>query len=137
MPPPYHLEILAGRLVGNHDVHILDMRIDEDLDTEISKFMPNIVGCSCVTANSHLAKEILRKVKEFSPDMITVVGGHHPSLMPEDFNEVSTDAVVIGEGEETLYEFVGACESGHNWEGIPGLPIELKTESSESIGVES
>jgi len=126
MPPPYHLEVLAGRLISNHDVHILDMRIDEDLDTEISKFMPNIVGCSCVSANSHLAKEILRRVKEFSPDMITVVGGHHPSLMPEDFNEASTDAVVIGEGEETLYEFVGACESKGDWRGIPGIAYRSK-----------
>ena len=116
---------LAG-LMSDHDVHILDMRIDEDLDTEISKFMPNIVGCSCVTANSHLAKEILRRVKEFSPEMITVVGGHHPSLMPEDFNEVSTDAVVIGEGEETLYEFVGACESKGDWRGIPGIAYRSK-----------
>lgn len=126
MPPPYHLEVLAGRLISNHEVHILDMRIDEDLDTEISKFMPNIVGCSCVTANSHLAKEILRRVKEFSPDMITVVGGHHPSLMPEDFNEFSTDAVVIGEGEETLYEFVGTCESKGDWRGIPGIAYRSK-----------
>jgi len=126
MPPPYHLEILAGRLVGNHDVHILDMRIDEDLDTEISKFMPNIVGCSCVTANSHLAKEILRKVKEFSPDMITIVGGHHPSLMPEDCKEAFIDAVVIGEGEETLYEFVGACEAHRDWGEIFGIAYRSK-----------
>jgi radical SAM superfamily enzyme YgiQ (UPF0313 family) len=126
MTPPYHLEVLAGRLVGNHDVHILDMRIDEDLDTEISKFMPNIVGCSCVAANSHLVKQVLRRVKELSLDMITVVGGHHPSLMPEDFNEVSTDAVVIGEGEETLYELVVACESKRSWEGVPGIAYRTK-----------
>jgi radical SAM superfamily enzyme YgiQ (UPF0313 family) len=126
MPPPYHLEVLAGRLIGNHDVHILDMRIDEDLDTEITKFRPDIVGCSCVTANSHLAKQVFRRVKTFSPEMITVVGGHHPSLMPEDFNEVSTDAVVIGEGEETLYEFVGACESKRTWKEIPGIAYRSK-----------
>jgi radical SAM superfamily enzyme YgiQ (UPF0313 family) len=126
MPPPYHLEILAGRLIGNHDVHILDMRIDEDLDSQITKFRPDIVGCSCVTANSHLAKQVLGRVKKFSPDMITVVGGHHPSLMPEDFNEVSTDAVVIGEGEETLYEFVETCESKGNWEEIPGIAYRSK-----------
>ena len=38
MPPPYHLEILAGKLVGNHDVRILDMRIDEDLNAELYTF---------------------------------------------------------------------------------------------------
>jgi len=126
MPPPYHLEVLAGRLVSNHDVHILDMRIDEDLDTEFFRFKPDLVGCSCVAANCYLVKQVLKKVKELSPDIITVIGGHHPSLMPEDCNEAFIDVVVIGEGEETLYEVVGACESRHNWEGIPGIAYRTK-----------
>jgi radical SAM superfamily enzyme YgiQ (UPF0313 family) len=102
------------------------MRIDEDLEAELSKFRPDVVGCSCVAANSHLAKQVLRNVKEFSPDIITVVGGHHPSLMPEDCSETSINAVVIGEGEETLYEFVGACESKRNWGEIPGIGFKFK-----------
>jgi len=126
MPPPYHLEVLAGRLVADHDVRILDMRIDEDLDSELSRFKPNIVGCSCVAANSSLAKQVLRRVKEFSADTVTIVGGHHPSLMPEDFNETFIDATVIGEGEETLYEFVGACELNADWRKIPGIAYRLK-----------
>ena len=126
MPPPYHLEVLAGRLVGNHDVHILDMRIDEDLDTELSRFKPDVVGCSCVAANCHLVKQVLRRVKELAPDIITVVGGHHPSLMPEDCNEAFIDVVVMGEGEETLYELVGACETKRNWREIPGIAYRLE-----------
>jgi radical SAM superfamily enzyme YgiQ (UPF0313 family) len=126
MPPPYHLEVLAGGLIANHDVHILDMRIDEDLDTELSRFKPDVVGCSCVAANSHLAKQVLRKVKEIGPDTVTIVGGHHPSLMPEDCNEAFIDVVVIGEGEETLYEFVGVCESRGNWGEIPGIAYRSK-----------
>jgi radical SAM superfamily enzyme YgiQ (UPF0313 family) len=121
MPPPYHLEVLAGRLVSHHDVHILDMRIDENLDTELSRFKPEVVGCSCVAANSHLVKQVLRRVKELAPEIVTAVGGHHPSLMPEDCDETFIDVVVIGEGEETLYEFVGACESKRNWGEIPGI----------------
>jgi radical SAM superfamily enzyme YgiQ (UPF0313 family) len=126
MPPPYHLEVLAGRLVGNHDVHILDMRIDEDLDNELLGFRPDVVGCSCVAANSHLAKQVLRKVKQVAPEIITVIGGHHPSLMPDDCNEAFIDIVVIGEGEETLYEVVGACETKRNWEEISGIAYRLE-----------
>ena len=126
MPPPYHLEVLAGRLISHHDVHILDMRIDEDLDTELSRFKPDVVGCSCVAANCHIVKQVLRRVKDFSPDIITVVGGHHPSLMPEDCNEAFIDIVVIGEGEETLYEIVGAYESKRNWGEIPGIAYRSK-----------
>ena len=128
MPPPYHLEVLAGRLIGTHDVHILDMRIDEDLDNELLGFGPDVVGCSCVAANSHLAKQVLRRVKQFSPEVITVIGGHHPSLMPEDCNEASIDTVVIGEGEEALYEIVGACETKRNWGQIPGIGYRLAGE---------
>jgi hopanoid C-3 methylase len=126
MPPPYHLELLAGRLIGNHDVHILDMRIDEDLDAELSIFRPDVVGCSCVAANSHLVKQVLRRVKELGRDIVTVVGGHHPSLMPEDCNEAFIDIVVIGEGEETLSEFLGACESKRNLGEIPGIAYRSK-----------
>ena len=126
MPPPYHLEVLAGRLIGNHDVHILDMRIDEDLDDELSIFRPDVVGCSCVAANSHLAKQVLRRVKEFAPELTTVIGGHHPSLMPEDCNEPFIDIVVIGEGEEALYEIVGACETKRDWAEIRGIAYRSK-----------
>ncbi len=126
MPPPYHLEILAGKLISNHDVRILDMRIDEDLDGEITKFRPDIVGCSCVAANSHLAKRVLGRVKELAPEIITVIGGHHPSLMPEDCSEAFIDAVVVGEGEETLFELVRACEAHLDWQGISGIAYRNK-----------
>jgi radical SAM superfamily enzyme YgiQ (UPF0313 family) len=104
------------------------MRIDEDLDTELSRFKPDVVGCSCVAANSRLVKQIFRRVKELAPDIITVVGGHHPSLMPEDCNEAFIDVVVIGEGEETLFELVVACESQRNWREIPGIAYRSKDE---------
>jgi len=126
MPPPYHLEVVAGRLIPNHDVHILDMRIEKDLEGELSKFKPDVVGCSCVAANSHLAKQVLRKVKGLSEEIITVIGGHHPSLMPQDCNEAFIDAVVIGEGEETLLELVEACESKLNWTEISGIAHRAK-----------
>ena len=126
MPPPYHLEVLAGKLVGYNDVHILDMRIHEDIDAELVRFRPDLVGCSCVAANSHLVKQLLRRVKKLAPEIITVVGGHHPSLMPEDCNEPFIDIVVIGEGEETLYEVVERCESNRDWEGISGIAYRTK-----------
>jgi radical SAM superfamily enzyme YgiQ (UPF0313 family) len=46
--------------------------------------------------------------------------------MPEDCNEAFIDVVVMGEGEETLYEVVGACESKRNWEEIPGIAYRSK-----------
>ena len=66
MAPPHHLEIIAGALTSYHDVRILDMRIEDDFLSVISDFQPNIVGSSCVAANSHLAKSLLRQAKNFN-----------------------------------------------------------------------
>jgi hypothetical protein len=102
LPPAYHLERLAGGLVKDHDVRIFDMRIDPSLSEELDDFEPDMVGCSCVAANSHLAKEVLWKAKQQHPGTVTVIGGHHPSLSPESCSENYIDFVVIGEGEASL-----------------------------------
>ena len=121
MPPPHHLEILAGALAGHHDVRIIDLRIDSDIHSELSDFKPNMVGCSCVAANSHLAKQVLKQVKDFDKEIFTILGGHHPSLMPKDCDDDSVDAVVIGEGEKTIVELAANCETNRNLSDIKGI----------------
>jgi len=41
-----------------------------------------------------------------NPEINTVVGGHHPSLYPQDFSNKYVDYVVIGEKEITLPELL-------------------------------
>ena len=41
---------------------------------------------------------ICHRVKELCPDCKTAVGGHHATLLPEDFFEPQIDFVVVGEG---------------------------------------
>jgi radical SAM superfamily enzyme YgiQ (UPF0313 family) len=121
MPPPHHLEILAGALIQHHDVRIVDLRLGSDIISELVDFRPHMVGCSCVAANSHLAKQVLKQVKKFNREIFTILGGHHPSLMPEDCDDDSVDAVVIGEGEQTLTELAAKCENNGNLAGIKGI----------------
>jgi radical SAM superfamily enzyme YgiQ (UPF0313 family) len=121
MPPPHHIERLAGPLITHHDVRIFDMRIDQDLQAELAEFQPDIVGCSCVAANSHIAKNILKEIKETNPEILTVVGGHHPSLAPEDFRQGHVDVVVVGEGEATLKDLVANYQHGPELSKIKGI----------------
>jgi len=102
-------------------VQILDLRIESDICSELSNFQPELVGCSCVAANSHLAKQVLNQVKDFNREIFTVLGGHHPSLMPEDCDDDSVDAIVIGEGEKTLLELVAKIEENGNLSGLKGI----------------
>jgi radical SAM superfamily enzyme YgiQ (UPF0313 family) len=85
-----------------------------------------MVGCSCVAANSHLAKQVLKQVKNYNREIFTILGGHHPSLMPEDCDDDCIDAVVIGEGEQTLAELAAISERNDNLSGIKGIAYRDK-----------
>jgi radical SAM superfamily enzyme YgiQ (UPF0313 family) len=126
MPPPHHLEILAGALISHHDVRIVDLRLGSDISSELVDFMPHMVGCSCVAANSHMAKQLLKQVKDINPEILTVLGGHHPSLMPEDCDDDCVDFVVIGEGEQTLVELAAKCETNGSVKDIRGIAYKDK-----------
>jgi len=121
LPPPHHLERLAGALIRDHDVRILDMRIEDNLQEHVEGFRPHMVGCSCVAANYHLARAVLETAKACDSEIFTVVGGHHPSLVPENCNDPSIDFVVVGEGEITLRELAGACDRREDVAGVKGI----------------
>src|SRR3989344_8229315 len=54
---------------------------DNEIDSCLLSFKPDIVGISSVSQNYSLAKEIARKVKKSGA--ITVVGGVHITLLPK------------------------------------------------------
>jgi radical SAM superfamily enzyme YgiQ (UPF0313 family) len=120
MPEPLGLEMLAAALPG-HDVRILDQRFGDDLAAEVRAFQPDLVGVTALTPEVYAAAEVLRQVKAISPDIFTVVGGHHASLLPRDFHLPQVDAIIIGEGEPTLAALVAALERGGDVASITNL----------------
>jgi methyltransferase len=124
LPPAHHLERLAGTILHNHDVEIIDMRIDDtekDLIERINSFKPDVVGSSSVAANSRLTKHVLGIAKGLNPEIKTVVGGHHPSLYPQDFENKNVDYVVIGEGEITFPELLRSIETNKSIDSVLGV----------------
>jgi len=124
LPPAHHLERLAGTILQNHDVEIIDMRIDrteKDLTERINGLKPDVVGTSSVAANSGLTKHVLSITKGLNPEIKTVVGGHHPSLYPQDFDDKNVDYVVIGEGEITFPELLRSIETNDSIESVLGV----------------
>ena len=67
---------------------------------------PSLIGFSCMTPHIVHGGELAGVVKEYFPDILTVVGGVHASAIPEqtliEFHQF--DVVVRGEGELTLHE---------------------------------
>ncbi len=120
MPEPLALEMIAG-VVGDHEVRILDMRIDSNLRGVIEEFAPEIVGVTALTTEVYTAREVLKEIKQFSEEIFTVVGGHHVTLLPEDFYLPEVDAIVLGEGERVFPKVVEAVRSGRKLAQVPSL----------------
>jgi radical SAM superfamily enzyme YgiQ (UPF0313 family) len=120
LPEPLHLEILAGG-VPQHEVRILDMRIDANLCGMLEEFQPELVGVTALTTEVYAAQDILQAVKKFSDEIFTVVGGHHCTLMPEDFQIPQVDAIALGEGEFVFPDLVRAIQDRRGLAGVPNL----------------
>ncbi|MHA1291316.1 MAG: B12-binding domain-containing radical SAM protein [Promethearchaeota archaeon] len=103
--PPLGLMYLAGALEG-HNVEILDLKVDnikkKDLISKIAS--ANFLGITVLTPSIDSALELCRIAKEYN--VSTILGGVHPSLMPNIIANPEVDIVVRGEGELSFKELV-------------------------------
>ncbi len=64
---PLEFETLAAG-IADHDIRILDLRFDSDLEGELERFQPDVVGTSCMSVNVYAAREILKSVKKVNKE---------------------------------------------------------------------
>ncbi len=120
MPEPLGLEMVAATVPG-HEMRLLDMRVDDNLSGTLRDFKPDMVTVTALTPEVYAALDVLQKVKAFSPDILTIVGGHHASLLPEDFFAAQVDAICIGEGELVFPHLVAAVADHLPLGSVPNL----------------
>lgn len=84
---------------------------------------PVCLGVSSMTGPQiRRALEACGRLKARYPDVPTVWGGIHPSILPEQtLQHPLADIVVIGEGEATLPELVNALTNGDSLSSVPGI----------------
>jgi radical SAM superfamily enzyme YgiQ (UPF0313 family) len=121
---PLALEYVgAGLKQDAHDVLLLDARLDSDYESAYRRFQPDVVGLTGLTSHVNIIKTIVTRLKSISSEVLIVVGGHHASVQPVDFNDSLIDIVVIGEGVVTLREILRALEMGSGFSDIHGIAI--------------
>ncbi len=112
--PPLGIMYLSSiaRLEGFKPV-IYDLDIDSTSTflNKVSSERPDAIGFSVVTQNYYSTVDLIKMVREYSPDTIVFVGGPHATLVPEDFTGLA-DIVVTGEGEEALSRVLKMIEKG-------------------------
>jgi radical SAM superfamily enzyme YgiQ (UPF0313 family) len=94
----------AGFQVEILDNYLLNHQIDY-IKREIKRLSPEIVGITCGSVTYQRCIETAKAVKEVIPSCKVVVGGPHPSYMPESMlQHPEIDYVVLGEGERAIVE---------------------------------
>jgi radical SAM superfamily enzyme YgiQ (UPF0313 family) len=122
---PLGLEMIAGALWSQHEVALLDQRLEPDgLADTLAAFQPHLIGISATfTIDIYRALDIASAAKAANPRTFVFVGGHHPSLCPEDFYHPAVDAIVVGEGELTARELADTVAAGGDLGRVPGLVL--------------
>ncbi len=122
MPPLGLLYIGAVLEREGFDVEIIPSEVLnlkwKDIEKIIGEKKPEIVGITTTTENRFLSFELARRAKKVFPQGITVLGGPHVSMAPDDTlrNLPYVDIVVRGEGEETMVELARALmKSGRDY----------------------
>jgi len=131
--PPFGLACLAS-YIREHSfmVTIIDalaenMGPKQVLDY-IGKQQPKVIGITAMTPQFQRTVQIAKDISNRFPEILTVIGGHHASIMPDKTLKENNglDILVYGEGEETFLEVMNKYrENGYDKEwflkGIEGL----------------
>ncbi len=113
-----------------HEVIGIDAKYEQlglnDVVERVATLGPRMVGVTSMTHEICHVGELCAELKRRCPEVVTVVGGPHPTALPErTLHEFSgIDVVVHGEGEKSACELAGLIEKGRpcsNWRSIQGI----------------
>ncbi|MEW6009472.1 MAG: radical SAM protein [Candidatus Omnitrophota bacterium] len=128
--PSLGLGYLASACRGRNNVILIDcikegLKID-GLLKKINSLQPDVVGFQCYTFDLKFVKTALKECKNLKQQIITIIGGPHPSAAPRDSFEYFNnylDFIFVGEAERSLPLLLDRLEDGLciDLVDIPGL----------------
>jgi len=118
---PLALEYVAAGVSSDHEVRILDQRIDDTVEETLDELRPDVVGITGYTVHANQIKRLAERAKNWNCEVLTVVGGHHATVAPRDFESEHIDLVVVGDGVDSFRDVVRRFEACESFAGIPGV----------------
>lgn len=94
----------------------------DEIRKRIAEEHPAYVATSAITSTYPDALEILQSAKQVDPEIVTIIGGVHPSFLYEEaLQNAFVDCVVREEGEETLAELLAAMDTEKDIGAVRGI----------------
>jgi radical SAM superfamily enzyme YgiQ (UPF0313 family) len=134
--PPLGLLTIAAA-VKDFDVTVIDLKGEYDLHPDapglndlvlsyVQEYKPDIVGVTFIASELYFGIEIFRVSKKYNPEILTVAGGLHVTVCPEDFTDPSIDILCPGHSAGIFRELVIAREKRLPYENIGGIILNTK-----------
>ncbi len=125
---------LVGALQTNsifNDIDVHSMRTEEEFLTSLQNIIKNydniIIGFSLFTSQLWEIHSLIAKMKNkyrniYAKNIIFIAGGPHPTGDPKNtLKSGFFDVVFVGEGEETLIEFMQKVRNNKDYKDIKGI----------------
>lgn len=130
LEPSLGLLYIASRLkeAGYDNTRLYDMTGCPDAESRSTALdhvpRADVYGIGCLSTNYAYARALVRRIKADNPSSYVVLGGPHPSGLPDlTYADSGADAVITGEGEDALCDLVGSFAKGTRISGlVPGRP---------------
>lgn len=130
--PPLGLLTIAAAVEDEHDVVVFDTKGEYDLNPDapeldilvenlVKKHKPDIVGVTFIASEFYYGIEIFRSAKKNNKEIITIAGGLHTTLSPNDFTDSSVDIIIPGEAVKPFKSIVNAVQNNNSLENIEGI----------------
>ena len=99
--------------------------LKNDLSGVINEYRPELIGVTATTAIFPLGLECCKIAKNALPESITIFGGIHPTICPDEvIAENSVDIVCIGEGEDVIVELCNTLDQKKSIRNIKNLWVK-------------
>ena len=94
------------------DVSLIYTNSPKTVLSEIRRLKPDMVAYSLMFGSHRRYIPVSRSIRKEFPGLTQVAGGPYTTYFPESINELSLDAVCIGEGDASLTAFIRASSEG-------------------------
>ena len=129
LSPPLGLAYIASALMADgFSVSAVDFNVSGLNLLRVNSILvndkPRIVGIAAMTETYPQALEIARRIKERSPETVVVLGGAHPTILPEEVlaERDAVDFIVAGPGEDAMVALARNVIRGEGGlADVPGL----------------
>ncbi len=126
------LAVSTPLLRAGYEVRIIDSTITPDFQKRVLEELDGALCLAISLVTGPMIREtaqIAKEAKRLYPGVPVILGGWHPSLLPDQTLAAEyVDVVVRGQGEEALLQVVQRIEAGASPVGIDGVGYKEKGE---------